>query len=683
VLTHRRAFLAGSLGVLAGACAPPGRAGAASPSGTAPLPPPPKLAHRGPVARLSLTNDARQPSAERVVSFGQVFAPGQVAADTRLQAKMGASGAEAQLDAKALYPDGSVRHAVVSVLAPTLGAGETREVELVAGDPAPPVAPVPPRLPEVRVRLALKEAGEPPREMEVNLARVAATARGAPWLSGPLVQEIRRDGPLAYGLQVVFDVWMPAVGPARVDVIFHNDTAQNDQIATRVYDAAIFVDGRPAFEAKDVKHHRYQTWRRTVLAEDAPPPPRVTPDTGRLIELGAVPHYGRIRPDSAAAHAFHQDATAEAAPLRSTGNLTPYMPTTGGRPDIGPLPAWAVFYLLDPTRENRETLLANADVAGAIPWHVRDMGSDGPISIDEHPEIWLDYRGKPKPGVLNAKYDPDDGVWTIDDAHQPSLTYLPYLITGSQYYRDELAMQAGFVLLGVNDGYRGGSAGIVLPSQLRAIAWDLRTLASAAYILPTGDRFQRYFQAKLEGNLAEIMKRYVKGDVLAGAGELIGYVPGAYDEDHTAPWQDDYLAMVLGWAYAMGFAQARPILAWMSNFIAGRFTNAARGYDPTYGTPSELHVYDTASGRRINTWAAAFKASFDPAAAPVATLDYPDWAGGYAALARAALASILNVAPSPRAEAAYAYVVAHTPKMESSYPKEPAFAITPIRDAGA
>jgi hypothetical protein len=363
------------------------------------------------------------------------------------------------------------------------------------------------------------------------------------------------------------------------------------------------------------------------------------------------------------------------------GALTPYMPSGGGRPDIGPLPAWTAFYVLDPSRLSHETLFANAEVAGSIPWHVRDVTTDGPISIDRHPRIWLDYRGAASAPVLNRKYEPIDGVWTIDDAHQPSLTYLPYLLTGSQYYRDELAMQAGYNLLAVNPEYRGGGDGLILASQLRAIAWDLRTLANAAYILPASDPLQPYFQAKLEGNLREMIRRFVKGRELASAGELAGYVPGGYDEDHTAPWQDDYLVMVLGWIDAMGFRDADPILAWMTNFVAGRFTNAARGYDPIYGTPYVLRIIDPQSKTRLNTWSAAFKASFDPVKAPQTGLDYPEWGGGYAALARGALASLINAAPSPQAAAAYDFVKAHTPRMEASYPKEPAFAIVPVEEA--
>jgi hypothetical protein len=351
------------------------------------------------------------------------------------------------------------------------------------------------------------------------------------------------------------------------------------------------------------------------------------------------------------------------------------MPTTGGRVDLGPLPAWAVFYLADPSRQNLQTLMANADIAGSIPWHVRDPRTDGPINIDDHPQVWLDGRGQATPGILERKYYTLDTKWQPDDAHQPSVTYLPYLLTGSQYYRDELAMQAGYVLLAMDPAARHQGDGIVLGSQVRAVAWDLRTLANAAFILPSNMRFQAYFEDKLEGNLKDISRRYVNGRQLDGAEELRGYLPGPYAVDGAIPpWQEDYLVIVLGWIDSMGYRDAKPILSWMTNFVAGRFTNKGRGYDPVYGTPYYLMVSDPHSKSPLNSWLAAFKWTFG-AAKPVTSLDSPDWAGGYAALARASLATIINATDSAQARQAYAFVQQQTPRMTDSYPSEPNFAI--------
>jgi hypothetical protein len=412
-------------------------------------------------------------------------------------------------------------------------------------------------------------------------------------------------------------------------------------------------------------------------------PPRMVPDMALLKSTGAIPNYAQIVPDRGAMEKFQPQTLDDGSPPLDAAGLTMYMATTGGRADIGPLPAWAVFYLLDPSLQNYKTLIATGDAAGSVPWHVRDVQTNDPISIDAHPDVWLDGRGQAVPGVMARKYYVSDTKWTPDDAHQPSLTYLPYLLTGSQFYRDELAMQAGYVLLAMDPKYRDGAAGFVLGSQTRAIAWDLRTLANAAFILPSDRPLTRYFQSKLEGNLREIARRYVTGREMAAAGELEGYIPGPYAVEGTVPpWQDDYVAIVLGWISSMGFGEARPILEWMTNFVAGRFTSGDRGYDPIYGTPYFLYVQEPGGDHRFSTWASAFKRTFDPDH-PVRTLDYPGWGGGYAALARAALASIITTTGSARARSAYRFVLDNTPAMDANYPATPAFAIVPMQDTRA
>ena len=644
-------------------------------------PPSPAWAPDAELATFQLVNDNRTSLPPRVVTFGQLFPAGALHPRDGLAVTLSGAPARAQMDAKALYPDGSVRHAVVSVEAPEMSVHATLKgvIKRAAGAPAaaaPDIAVQPPALQVAVTFAAGSRKGQTVALDLPTLAHTPAARPATPWLKGPLVTEARYASPLMGGLQVVFDVRTPAVGPQRVDVIFHNDSAQYGDIGTELYDASISLDARPVFHAAGLKHYDWATWHREIYTDGALPV-RVVPDTRRLIALGGAPNYAQIRPDPATMAKLHANAVASPGPL-GYGGVTAYMETTGGRADIGPLPTWAVFYLLDPSRENQETLFAAADAAGSVPWHVRDMRTDGPLRVDQNPNLWLDGRGEADPPVMARKFYWWDTSWAPDDAHQPSLSYLPYLLTGSQYWRDELAMQAGYVLMSIDPRYRENDKGLLLGSQVRGLAWDLRTLATAAYILPPGP-YQAYFQGRLEANLQEIIRRYVNGRDMEGAGELRGYIPGPYQvETAIPPWQQDYVAIVLGWINSMGFQDARPILAWMSNFTAGRFTSAARGYDPIYGTPYYLNVIDGSSGQLIGAWSQAFKMTFDPKTKPVTALDYPDWGGGYAALARASLASIINATGSAQAKTAYAFVKGHTSGMDSNYPQEPTFAIAPV-----
>ena len=80
--------------------------------GFAPCAPAAAEPFKGEAARFRITNDADGPITKRIVSFGQVFRRGQVRPNSRLAVKLGGAIARSQMDAKALYPDGSVRHAV-------------------------------------------------------------------------------------------------------------------------------------------------------------------------------------------------------------------------------------------------------------------------------------------------------------------------------------------------------------------------------------------------------------------------------------------------------------------------------------------------------------------------------------------------------------------------------------------
>lgn len=631
------------------------------------------------LATFSVINDGGALTDPRVVSFGQMFPKAAIRPGDPITVTLNGTPIPSQLNAKAFYPDGTIRHAVVAIELPRM-----RSAEILSGRITTSVWSFPyshlAAAPDLHVDLHFQEAESRGQSVDIGLRALihsSTSPLSSPWLNGPLLSEQRYYAPIVNGIQVVFDVRRPAAGAPEVDIIIHNDLASDPDITTRIYDVRITLAGRSVYSIQNFAQYAHSTWHKMVYCGGYPPP-RIIPNFDLLVATGAIPRYLKLAPDPEAMRKLAQaDPVRETTPLSPAG-LTKYMPTTGGRADLGPLPTWAVFYLLDPSRQNRDTLFADADAAGSIPWHVRDPRTQGPIDIDAHPEVWLDGRSHAVPGVLARKFYISGTNWQPDDAHQPSLTYLPYLLTGSQYYRDELAMQAGYVLLALDPQYRGYSKGLVLGSQVRAVAWDLRTLATAAFILPSADPLQSYFNRKLNANLDEIINRYIERPTPAAAGELEGYLPGPYAVNGaTAPWQNDYLAIVLGWIDSMGYTQAKPILEWMTNFVAGLFTNGNNGFNPIYGTPYFLYVQTPNSGRPIATWAQAFQLTFDPATKPIRQLDYPSWAGGYAALARAALASIISVTHSSKARKAYRFVSANTPEMDDNYPKDPTFAIAP------
>jgi hypothetical protein len=592
------------------------------------------------------------------------------------------------MDAKALYPDKSVRHAVMTVQLPRMEGHQKLQADVVNGEGVPAAAgagyaPVP----QLSVSVVLQLAGGQTRTVQVDLPAVVRDPKSATkglWLDGPLAQERRYRANVDDRLQIVFDVFTPKVGPARVDVAFHNDWNTVKSGEDVVYDVDIRLDGATAYKAQGVRHYPRSNWHQVIWTDNLPPV-RAALDLSEMQAAAAVPRYDRaFRVDPELSGRL--DAAARElsdAPL-DPALIAKHMPMTGGRMDIGPLPTWTVVDLLQGDAATRKVMLANADAAGAVPWHIREKGAEQALSMDKYPHLWLDNRGT-RNEPLAQPFESENNEWRLDAAHQPSLSYVPYLVTGLQYYRDELTQQAAYVLLSYDDGYRGYADGLIIGSegqawqQVRGMAWSLRTVANAAYILPADDPMQAYFDAKLRGNLAKLAELYVDGRKLKAAGELEGWLPGVYRPDNAvAPWQQGFLGMSLGWINDMGYTDAGRVLSWMSNFLAGLFTSGAKGFDPSFGPAYILSVRDEKSEKEISTWREAFLASGFVDKSPNEKREYWHF---YGMIMRAALGSAYGVEPAPRTKAAYDYV-SNTLGADTAG-GDPTFVIVPAKAAPA
>ncbi|MDB5749467.1 MAG: hypothetical protein JWP72_4315, partial [Massilia sp.] len=114
----------------------------------------------GGITGVVVENAGRGEQSKVPVTFGQVFAPGDVARGSALAARL-ADGTllPLQMDVKAAHPDGSVRHAVLSMVLPRL-AGKDVGIALVkaphmADDPGPAKAG-----PDANATVSITEGGE-------------------------------------------------------------------------------------------------------------------------------------------------------------------------------------------------------------------------------------------------------------------------------------------------------------------------------------------------------------------------------------------------------------------------------------------------------------------------------------------------------------------------------------------
>lgn len=443
-----------------------------------------------------------------------------------------------QTDVKVRWPDGSIRFAIVSAKIP---ASASYTIAPATGGASTPLAA---RVPDVSVSLTI--------DGRRYVAALPAT-RGDLWLSGPLVTESRAI--VAPGnhpfLRVIFDVRSYAGGGERVDVTVENclDVESADKVT---YDVAIAVAGQPVFQRASVTHKYLARWRKTFAATGLTESV-VTPDLAPFNASRAIPAYL----DSVAVPTqtvAGQGVSGTGFDILAFGDLTVPMNAHAGRPELAPYPDWAARYLVHKTTPARTYFLRHGELAGSWGVHVRNAEGAWP-QIDQ-PGLgyyWLDPRWK-DPGNMSGGFTGPRGhlenrAEPGDLAHQPSLAYLPYLLTGDRFFADETAFWANFCLIGsfASEGNRYGPQGLLVGNEVRGIGWGLRTLGDAAAYLPDGWPVKAYF-AKMVGNNLTWLDTYA---TTFDSGPLQTLFPNRRPEDENGAyrpymwislWEQSYLA---------------------------------------------------------------------------------------------------------------------------------------------
>ncbi len=488
-----------------------------------------------------------------------------------------------QTDVKTRWPDGSIKFAVVSSRVSADGAYAMTPSAAATGHakPAWPAASV---------------------EMVIGPGRWVASLPATVadlWLNGPLVTEGRAmvapkmNGTEHPFFRVLYDVRTYADGVTRLDVTVEN-TLDHALAANVRYNVAITLNGQQVFRRDAVDHNYLARWRHVAWSRDAES--EVTPDFTPFIRANALPAYlptvdGPQR--SIAGPRFE---------ILKTGELTLPMNAHGGRPEIAPYPDWTAQYLVHKRQDQRAYMLRHGELAGSFGIHIKEPDGRRLISIDEHPNFWLDRRadpdGKPKQGLTRGLAE------SGENAHQPSLAFVPYLVTGDRFFLDEMKYWANFCLLWTfqdsHSNQRGGSEGLLAPNEVRGIAWALRNLADAAAYVPDNDEMQAYFRQKVVNNLAWLDKH-----AASQATPLGTMFPLRRPEDEQwspytwiALWEHIYAAWAVDRAQQHGFSPGTAMRDRIVKLQLRLFNSEPEGYRRTHAGAYVLAV-GTRSGRDI------------------------------------------------------------------------------------
>lgn len=640
------------------------------------------------------------------LTFGHVFADGDVPANVAIALRT-SSGTmlPTQVDRKATHPSGSLRHGLVSAVLPAGTSGRLELVRIAA------TAPPPAR--DVRALLdtgfdaivTVKLAGR-----TLTASAKNALAKPSRWIDGAVATEWGGKIALADAggehphLHARFDVrTFEGVPGERVDVTIENDWAFEAAPSNLTYDVDVAVRGKPAYEKKALTHYQRARWHRllTPFADV-----NVRYDLGYLARTGALPTYDRtIVLDEKSLTAWGTTAATPVEPME-VRFINKYFPSTGGRPELGVLPGWTAGWLLSMDARARRAMLAVADSAAAFSVHYRDKNTDRVASLETYDDMTILGR----PGDTKHPFPGCTGDCTVpltaDTAHQPSMSYVPYLITGDRFHLEELELWAGYNAFVSNPGYRQYGKGLLKSDQVRGFAWTLRTLGQLSFIAPDDDPQKKYFGTMLQNNLRWLIDDQVNGAAKNPLAVLDNGAALVYENGiGFAPWQDDFFTASVNVVARMGYADANVVLAYKGQAPVARMRDAcwidAAAYSmiarttptsPFFASYKEVHAatfanLKLADGTRYldlpcaSKEAADFRTKLDkeqnanrnPWAADEMT-GYATSSEGYPSNMQPALAAAVD-ANVPGAKEAWATFAARSVK--PTYTDSPQFAIVP------
>jgi hypothetical protein len=420
---------------------------------------------------------------------------------------------------------------------------------------------------------------------EITIAGVkyVATPSGAPqslWLSGSQVTEGRWL--VSFGnhpsRKLRLDQRTFSDGAVKCDSSIENDL-NVAQTKLETYDVVIKYNGNPIYTRTSVTHGSFARWRYVYWNEgnDA----NATADLTTFIAAKAIPNYQTsiITNDNLSVPAVPASGSAWQVPptgYDANGNkLTSWdilnlgpmhypMWDYGGREDIGPYPEWVAQFVAFRNPSTRAYMLKIADLAGSWANHITEVDDTIP-NVTSKPNFWI-LRPETTDGTngpannkagIRPEYDDNylDGAWRpeVGNAHQPSFSYVPYLITGDHYYEDEMRYWASDAIISWNPTLDGNTFSIN-DDEIRGTSWGLRDLVDASVYLPDNDANKSYFRKVVDTTIASIQSDAQAPDVTGLGTIMLGR--SAPDADHSNVTMHFFLAWSLGHAADQGIPNA-------------------------------------------------------------------------------------------------------------------------------
>ena len=520
-------------------------------------------------------------------SLGYAFRQGDVPSGRTLVADI----ANLQVTPKNVWPDGSLKFAVVSGRAP-LTANAPLTVLLSMGPAASSLALTTSDLAATGITASV-DCGV---FGHVAWANTDWDSPFLTWVSGPQMSSwvYRRAVGSDAHLVAWLEVRLFAGGAVEVLPWVENGFLRVAAPTNKAATFSFVLGGTQRFSAAiDLPNHcRTPLVAGSVLSHwlGADPQVLIKHDTAYLQSTALVPSYrASVASDSPSVAAL----VTTYAPLQQ-GNHSPAMGMTGYHGAIGLIPEWDVLYLTSTSPKAYAGLIINAYGAGRYGIHFRDETTQRPLLFASYPNLVVGGgSGISSSGASTTNsYTPQatgTSPATWDSAHHPSLGFMAYLVTARWYFMEEVQFVATLNYLKNTDSARLNVQGVFQSAAgantTRGAAWAIRSLAQAACVTPDSDTALRNeFHASLQSNIDWNHARYVAQSNnpygwVAPYSDYTGVGDGIYFE---ASWMQDFYTAAFGYAKAMEPAisaasslRLTEFFAWKARSIVGRLGSTA------------------------------------------------------------------------------------------------------------
>ncbi|MEK6915116.1 MAG: hypothetical protein AABW89_01080 [Nanoarchaeota archaeon] len=312
--------------------------------------------------------------------------------------------------------------------------------------------------------------------------------------------------------------FFPLINKIRVRYI--GEAANTEELGEFSYNLALKLGLSPqtlVYTKNAFTQNSASRWTKEFWIGGAPSAVNIDHNLPYLIQTFFVPNYdtSKVIPESKISSDYSEWIGAQ----KDIGNSALWqidMGSTGGRRDIGPYTDWVVRWLYTGDYRSKEIASGLADLAGAWPVQFREArqgtyflrGSTAVSALGK--VISITARPNVQGRLLNGEgsdavtyVGPATSSWVPDGAHLPDPYSVLYTLTGDYWYLEQMyfwsswsaakfaAGNANELRLNYFRGPSGEFGGI--QDQVRGEAWVFRFRTQTAFLAPDTDTEKTYF----------------------------------------------------------------------------------------------------------------------------------------------------------------------------------------------